>query len=121
MNVSDNKTGEPAPDTRDRGHRVPAWVNWVLALLTAPGAALVVIFALGAVMSVAACSTVECPDLGPSGFLFTVLYYGAPVVAGVTIFVSFFTANRRRGIIVPLCGWGLLVADVAVLAITFNS
>jgi hypothetical protein len=49
------------------------------------------------------------------------LYYGAPVVAGVTIFASFFTANRRRGIIVPLCGWGLLAADVALLAVTFNT
>jgi hypothetical protein len=37
-----------------RGGRVRLWVNWVLALLTVPGAAVVLIFALGAVMSTAA-------------------------------------------------------------------
>lgn len=105
-------------DTRRR--RIRTAVNWALALLTIAGAVITRIFALGAVMSTAACSTRECPDLGPSGMLFSVLYYGGPVIAAVTILVSFFTASRRWGIVVPLTGWGLLVADVAALALTFS-
>lgn len=107
--------------THDRNRRVRLAVNWGLALLTIVGAVLAHIFALGAVMSVAGCSTSECPDLGPSGALFSVLYYGAPVVAAVTIVVSFFTASRRWGIAVPMTAWALLIADVALLAITFNT
>jgi hypothetical protein len=38
-------------------------------------------------------------------------------VAALTIFVSFFTAKRRYGIVVPLCGWALLAADVGLLAL----
>jgi hypothetical protein len=126
MTSSNNQISKQVADNDAAAHpdskrRVWTWVNWILALLTAPGAALVMIFAMGAVMSTAACSTVECPNLGPSGFMFNVFYYGAPLVAGVTILLSFFTATRRRGIIVPMCGWALLVADIVALAITFNS
>ena len=51
-----------------------------------------------------------------SGIDFGVAFYGAPAVALVVIFVSFFTAKRRGGLAVPLCGWALLVADVAIMA-----
>jgi hypothetical protein len=44
------------------------------------------------------------------------VWFGSPVVAGVAIIISFFTARRRHGIVVPLCAWALLVADVALLA-----
>lgn len=104
----------------DRTQRVRLWVNWSLALLTVPAAALVMIFAMGAVMSTAACSTVECPNLGPSGFMFDVLYYGAPVISGVTLLVSMVTAGRRKGIVVPLVGLALLIADVVALAVSFK-
>ena len=40
------------------------------------------------------------------------------VVAFVVIVVSFFTAKRRGGIVVPLGGWALLIADVAIMAVT---
>lgn len=79
------------------------------------------IVGLGAVMSTAACSTADCPNLGPSGFMFTVMYYGAAVVSGATILVSFVTASRRRGIIVPACGWALLLADVVAITLSFNT
>jgi hypothetical protein len=101
-----------------RGGRVRLWVNWVLALLTVPGAAVVLIFALGAVMSTAACNDRQCPNLGPSGIGWGVLFYGAPVVALLAIVISFFTARRRWGIVVPLCGWALLIADIVILAVT---
>lgn len=87
--------------------------------MTVPAAALIMIFAVGAAMSMAACSTAQCPDLGPGGVLHGVLFYGAPLVAGVTVIASFFTALRRRGWIVPAVALALLAADFAALATLF--
>lgn len=103
--------GPPRPNAR-------AWVNWGLALATVPGAALVMLFALGAVMSTDGCSERSCPNLGHGGINFGVSFYGAPAVAVVVIIVSFFTAKRRWGIAIPLCGWALLIADVALMALS---
>lgn len=100
-------------------HPARFWINWVLAVLTIVGAALVMTFAVGAVMSAAACSTVECPGLGPGGVLFGVLYYGAPVIAGLTVLASFFTARLPRGFLVPLAGWALLAIDLLALFVAF--
>lgn len=107
-------TAEPA---HGRGRR--GVVNWILAALTVPAAALVMIVAVGAAMSVAACSAAQCPDLGPDGVVYGVLFYGAPVIAGLTIIASFFTALRRRGWIVPIVALALLAADFATIAILF--
>jgi hypothetical protein len=96
-------------------------VNWALAVLTAPVAAGAVIFAVGAAVSMAACSSASCPGLGPDGLVYTVLVYGAPLVATVTIIVSVFTAKRPRGVVVPLCGLALLLADIVVMAILFRT
>ena len=46
------------------------------------------------------------------------LFYGAPVVAALTLIVSFFTAQRRWGIVVPVVALALLVADITILAVT---
>ncbi|OBK20112.1 hypothetical protein [Mycobacterium asiaticum] len=92
-----------------------ARVNWVLALLTVPGAAIVMLFALGAVMSTDSCTQSQCPNLG-LGINFDVLFYGPPVVALLVIVASVFTAKRRVGFLVPVVGLVLLVADVAILA-----
>lgn len=105
--------GEAGP-----GGRLRFWVNWVLALLTVPAAAAVLIFALGAVMSTAGCSAGQCPNLGPGGISFGVLFYGAPIVSAVTIVLSVFTARRRWGIAVPLCALALLAADIIIVAVT---
>jgi hypothetical protein len=102
----------------DRSKRLRFWVNWALALLTVVGAGVVMVFSLGAVMSTAACSDKQCPNLGPNGVSFDVLFYGAPLVAALTIVVSFFTAQRRWGIVVPLLALALLVADITILAVT---
>lgn len=113
------RDNEPAaPGGADRSKRLRLWVNWVLALLTVPGAVVVMVFALGAVMSTAACSDKQCPNLGPSGISFDVLFYGAPVVAALTIVISFFTAQHRWGIVVPVGALALLGADIAILAVT---
>lgn len=97
------------------------WVNWGLALATVPAAAIVMPFALGAVMSTDGCSDRSCPNLGHGGIDFGVAFYGAPAVAVVVIIVSFLTAKRRGGIAVPLCGWALLIADVALMAASVSS
>ncbi|ORA18027.1 hypothetical protein [Mycobacterium arosiense] len=103
------------PDGAPRSTARP-WVNWGLALATVPGAALVMLFALGAVMSTDGCSGHGCPYLGHDGINLGVAFYGAPAVAVLVIIVSFFTAKRRWGVAVPLCGWALLIADVALMA-----
>ncbi|WP_406813746.1 hypothetical protein [Mycobacterium sp. M23085] len=92
------------------------WVNWGLALAMVPAAAIVMLFALGAVMSTDGCSDRNCPNLGHGGIDFGVAFYGAPAVAVVVIIISFFTAKHRGGIAVPLAGWVLLIADVALMA-----
>lgn len=102
----------------DRDKRVRLWVNWALALLTVVGAGVVMLFALGAVMSTAACSDKACPNLGPNGISFNALYYGAPVVAALAVVASFFTARRRWGFVIPVVALALLVGDVAILATT---
>ena len=128
MGLQQRETGELASDTEtespsgdDRSLRRPrVWVNWALALLTAPAAALVMIFDVGAAVSTAACSGVRCPALGPHGLGYGVLLYGAPVIAVLTIVASFFTATRRRGFLVPLWGLVLLLCDVAVTSMLFS-
>lgn len=110
-------TQQAQVESRHRGNIWP-WVNWGLALTTVPAAAIVMLFALGAVMSTDACVDNSCPGLGRGGIDFGVAFYGAPAVALVVIFVSFFTAKRKGGVVVPMCGWVLLVADVAIMAAT---
>jgi len=95
-----------------RGRHVRPWVNWASALATVPAAAIVMLFALGAVMST--------DNLGHGGIDFGVAFYGAPAVAGIVIVISFFTAKRRGGLVVPLCGWALLIADVVLMAVSVS-
>jgi len=102
----------------DRADRLRLWMNWALALLTVLGAGVVMAVAMGAVMSTAACSDKACPNLGPDGISFNALFYGAPVVAVLTIVVSLFTARRRWGFVVPVSALALMIADITVLAVT---
>jgi hypothetical protein len=106
------------PTRRDdaEGRNPWPWVNWGLALATVPAAAIVMLFALGAVMSTAGCADRSCPNLGRGGIDFGVAFYGAPVVAFVVLLISIFTAKRRGGLAVPLVGWALLIADVVLMA-----
>ncbi|WP_239656265.1 hypothetical protein [Mycobacterium riyadhense] len=126
MNLSNQQTGErisnvstQSPKNSDHGRRRRGLVNWGLALLTVPAALLVMMLAVGAAMSIAACSAAQCPQLGPSGIVYGVLLYGAPVVAALTIVVSCFTAFRRLGFLVPVSGFALLLADVVFTAMLF--
>ncbi|TPG32873.1 hypothetical protein EAH80_18070 [Mycobacterium hodleri] len=98
----------------------PAGVSWALALLTIPGAALVMLFAAGQEMGNAGCTDEVCRHAGPDGFWFTLLSYGAPIVAVVTLALSYFTAKKRCGIAVPLIGLALLGAEAVVLSTAFG-
>ncbi|CDO85734.1 hypothetical protein AWC29_11010 [Mycobacterium triplex] len=119
----DRDTNSTEPGRHDSGQNPPvwAWVNWGLALSTVPAAAIVMLFALGAVMSTDGCTGHSCPNLDDGGIDFGAAFYGAPLVAFVVILVTFFTAKRRAGVAVPLLGWALLVADVALMAATVAS
>lgn len=113
--MSDRPTGSGAPADTSQS-RPGLWVNWGLALLTVLGAGIVMAVAWGAVMSTAACS--NCPNLGPSGISFNEVFYGAPVLAGLTIVTSFVTAKRRWGIVVPVLALALMVAAAAIVTAT---
>lgn len=106
-----HRADEPA----DAAGKARARVNWVLALVTVPAAAIVMLFALGAVMSTDSCTDRRCPGLS-AGINFDVLFYAPPTVAVLVIVASVFTAKRRAGIAVPLGALALLVVDVGILA-----
>ena len=94
--------------------------NWVLALLTVPGAIAVVAFAYLQVLGTAGCNDHPCPRQGPGELGFGLIEYGVPAVAVVAIVLSFFTARRRRGIVVPAVAWLLLIAAAVVLVVSFT-
>lgn len=96
-----------------------AVLNWALALTTPLGAAAVVVFAYVQVLGTAGCSDRQCPRLGPGEIGYTIIVYGAPVVAVAAILLSFVTARRPRGIWVPVIAWALLVLAFVVLVVTF--
>jgi hypothetical protein len=116
--IADRPVQGNAPTDSDRAKRLRLWVNWALALLTVVGAGVVMVVALGAVMSTAACSDKACPNIGPAGISFNTLFYGAPAMAALTIVASFFTAKRRWGFVIPVSALALLIADIAILAVT---
>lgn len=127
MNSQNHQTSQLTGNTQSpesRRRRLPTsrvWVNWALAVFTVVVAAGAVIFTASKVVSMAVCTSAPCPDPGSNELIYTVLLYGAPLVATATITVSTFTANRRRGIAVPLCGLGLLLAELTATAILFRS
>jgi hypothetical protein len=106
-------------DTNEAGRRARI-VNWVLALATIPGAVVVVVFLYMQILGTAGCNQQPCPRQGPGEFGFTIIQYGAPVVAVAAIVLSFFTARRRGGILVPVVAWLLLIAAFVVLAFSFT-
>jgi hypothetical protein len=109
----------PAPPADpDRSKRLRVWANWALALLTVLGAGAVMVYFFAAVMSTAACGQKQCPHVGPNWISPDVLLYGPPVVAALTVIASFFTAQRRWGIVVPVVALALLGADIGILAAT---
>ena len=108
-------TAEKQPRTRR------AVLNWIFALLTIPGSLAVVAYSYLQVLSTAGCTGGVCTRLGPGEDVFGLIMYGSPVVAAVAVAMSFFTARRKRGFLVPAIAWALLVLAVAILALTFQT
>ena len=104
----------------ERVHHPGRTLNWILALATIPGAVAVVVFLYVQVLGTAGCNDQPCPRQGPGELGFTLIQYGAPVVAVVAVVLSFFTARRRGGIVVPALAWLLLIAAFVVLAFSFT-
>lgn len=125
MHASDvQHDGDSVVHTEDRpasDHRGRTVTNWILSLLTIPGALAVVGFAYLQVLGTAACTDKTCAGLGPNESVFGLILYGTPFVPVVAVALSFFTARRRLGVIVPACAWALLVAGFAILALTFST
>ena len=109
---------ETTLESRDTDQGSPK-LNWVLALLTLPAAAAVVGYALLQVMGTAGCSDGSCSRLGPGELGFSLIVYGAPVVAILAVLLSFFTARKPRGIVVPVIAFILLIVAAVVLFLTF--
>lgn len=94
--------------------------NWVLALATVPAAIAVVAFLYMQIMGTAGCNHQPCARQGPGELGFTLIQYGAPAVAVAAVVLSFFTARRRGGILVPVVAWLLLTAGFLVLVFSFT-
>src|SRR6476620_664493 len=94
-------------------------VNWALAVLAVVGALAVVVFAYLRVLGTAACTAGICGGTGPGETVFGLILYGTPLVAVAALLLSFFTARRRMGIVVPVCAWMVVLAAVIVLIVTF--
>jgi len=109
---------EPAAEA-ERVHTGRAFANWILAVLSLVGALAVVAFAYLKVLGTAACNAGGCDNLGPGETVFGLILYGTPIVALVAILLSFFTARRRRGYVIPLIAWAVVLAALAVLIVTF--
>jgi len=98
---------------------VNAVLNWVLALTTLLGAAGVVALAYLEVLGTAGCGAdQDCPRPGFGETGFTLIVYGAPAVAAGTVALSFLTARKRNGILVPIGGWLLILLAVVILLVT---
>lgn len=108
-------------DAQRTGSRRRTIVNWVLAALTVPGAFAIILYQYAQVLATAGCSERTCAKLGPSPFVFGLIEYGAPVVAVVAIALSFVTARKRSGIVVPLVAWALLITGFVILTFTFET
>lgn len=94
-------------------------VNWTLAILTAPAALAVVVYSYLQVLGTAGCSAGRCTEFGPNETVFGLIEYGTPVVAAVAVALSFVTARRRYGIVVPAVAWILIILAALVLFTTF--
>ena len=113
-------TTDRRPAGADDVGRTGRIANWVLALATIPGAVAVVVFLYMQVLGTAGCNHQACPRQGPGELGFTLIQYGAPGVAVAAVVLSFFTARRHGGILIPVVAWLLLIAAFVVLVFSFT-
>lgn len=108
--VTENRSGTEA-DASPAQRRI----HWIAALLTIIGAAAAEIVAYGLTLGTAACTDHSCPHLALADVAYGPVVYGAPVVAIVAIALSFITARKRWGWVVPAVAWLLLIAGPVLL------
>jgi hypothetical protein len=101
-------------------HRVRLVVNWILAVLTVPGALFVLLFGFAAAMGTDRCAYEDCPRMGPPAPVMTLLVFGAPLVSLVTLIATIRTAPRRWGFVIPFAVFALFGIDVVVLYLSFK-
>lgn len=92
-------------------------VNWVLGVATVPAAIGIIVLLYGQILGTAGCGAGSCPTLSETAF--TIIQYGVPAIAVLTVVASFFTARNRGGVIVPVVAWALLVIAAVVLVTAF--
>ena len=102
-------------------HRVRLVVNWILAILTVPGALFVMLVGFAAAMGTDRCAYEDCPRQGPPYLVMSLLFFGAPVISLLTIITSVRTARRGWGFAIPLVAFALFSIDVVVLYLSFKS
>ncbi|WIM89186.1 hypothetical protein PT015_06955 [Candidatus Mycobacterium wuenschmannii] len=100
--------------------RPRAILTWILAALTVPGAAFVLLFGFAAAMGTDRCAYEDCPRMGPPGPVLTLLVFGAPLVSVATIVATARCAQRRWGFAIPLAAFALFGIDVVVLYQSFK-
>ncbi|MET0473967.1 MAG: hypothetical protein ABW001_04945 [Mycobacterium sp.] len=115
MLTKTNEESAGADHQPARASRTQTIVNWTLALLSAVGAAALVVLAYGLALGTSGCSDQTCPQLGSADAVFGPVVYGAPVVAIIAVAASFVTARRRKGWIVPAIAWALLIVGAVLL------
>ncbi len=96
-----------------------AALHWTLVLLTLPGALAVVAFAYLQVLGSAGCTAATCSGLGPNETVFGLILYGTPAIPIIAIVASLLGARRRRGLLIPMAAWVLLVVAAVTLVVTF--
>jgi hypothetical protein len=92
--------------------------NWVFGAATVPAAIGIVAVVYMKILSTAGCTTPTCPTLSETAF--TVIQFGVPAVAILTVIASFFTASKRRGVLVPFIAWVLLVTAAVIVFLGFQ-
>lgn len=90
-------------------------IHWIAALLTIIGAAVAEVVAYGLTLGVAGCTDQSCPHLGLANAAYGPVVYGAPIVAVVAIALSFVTARKRWGWVVPAVAWVLIIIGPVLL------
>lgn len=103
--------------TRRDGSTTRTMVNWVLGAATVPAAIAIIVLLYGQILGTAGCSSDSCPTLSQTSF--TLIQYGVPAVAVLTVVASFFTARKRGGVIVPVAAWALLIIAAVILFTAF--
>lgn len=93
-------------------------LNWILAVATVPAAIGIVGLVYLQIMGTAGCGPGPCPTMDEATF--TLIEFGVPAVAVLAIVVSFFTARRRGGVLVPVIAWALITLAAVVLYFAFR-